>query len=115
MNRLILILILFLSSCTTVKYVMVDPKDSTKLVEIKKRILYDDVYYSPSFMYTPMFYNWYTRPIYSPRIYIAPRPDYRPRQVPQRPNIEPPRRDPFPKPIPNAPIRQFNNQPNRRN
>lgn len=109
MNRLILVFLLLLASCTTVKYVMVDPKDSTKLVEIRKRIVYDDIYYSPNLMVSPFYYNWYTRPYYyTPRIYVAPQPriENRPRQA-----------DPFPKPpIPHqAPIRQFPNQPNRRN
>ena len=40
----ILALLLILSSCTPVQYVMVDPKDSTKLVEVRKRIIYEDVY-----------------------------------------------------------------------
>ena len=111
MIRLILILILFLSSCTTIKYVMVDPKDSTKLVEVRKRIMYDDIYYSPNFMISPFMYNWYSRPYYSPRIYVAPQPNYRP-----QPRLDRRPRDPFPKPpIPHtpAPIRQFPNQPNR--
>ena len=86
---------------------MIDPKDSTKLVEIKKRIMYDDIYYSPNLMISPFYYNWYTRPYYySPRIYVAP-----------QPRINPRTRDPFPRPnIPrsSAPIRQFNQQPNRR-
>ena len=107
MNRLILILILFLSGCISTKYVMVDPKDSTKLVEIKRRVIYDDLYYSPNFMYMPFLYNWYTSPIYSPRIYVAPTPNYRPRI--QTPRIEPPKKEPSS----NAPIRQFNNQPNK--
>lgn len=93
---------------------MVDPKDSTRLVEIRKRVIYDDMYYSPNLMFSPFYYNWYARPYYySPRIYIAPQPNYRPQpRLEQRPRQS----DPFPRPpIPrsSAPIRQFPNSPNR--
>ena len=77
----ILLISLFATACTTVKYVMVDPKDSTKLVEIKKRIIYDD-YYTPM---SPLLYNnwwWYnSRPIIIQR--------QRPIVVPQRPQLRP--------------------------
>jgi len=68
----ILLIILLLIGCTPVKYVMVDPKDSTKLVEVRKRIIYDDYY-----MHTPsLFYNnwwWYNnRPIIIQRPIVVP-------------------------------------------
>jgi hypothetical protein len=78
---------LFVVSCTTVKYVIVDPKDSTKLVEIRKRIMYDD-YYTPAL--SPLYNNywwWYnSRPIIIQRQPII---------VPQRPQQ------------PSAPIRGY--------
>lgn len=40
----ILALLLVLSSCTPVRYVIVDPKDDTNLVEVRKRIIYEDIY-----------------------------------------------------------------------
>ena len=67
------LLLLVMVGCTPVRYVMVDPKDSTKLVEVRKRIIYDDFYLDPmpSFRYN----NWwlYNPPIYSPRIIIQKR------------------------------------------
>ena len=73
---LIIISIFLLNGCTPVKYVMVDPKDSTKLVEVRKRIIYDDYYTSP------LFFNFYNRQLYyTPRIYVPinPRQHYVPR------------------------------------
>lgn len=77
--------ILFSFGCITTKYVMIDPNDSTKLVEIKKRIVYDD-YIAPNPY--PLFYNnwfWYSRPYYNPIIIQTPRPQPRPQYVPVRP------------------------------
>jgi hypothetical protein len=53
------ILLLGIASCTPVKYVTIDPKDSTKLVEVRKRIIYDDVY-----LHTPLYFNFYRTPQY---------------------------------------------------
>ena len=72
----ILIITLFVSSCTTVKYVMIDPKDSTKLVEVRKQVIYDN-YYTPTFPLLFSNYWWYnSRPIIIQRQPIV---------VPQRP------------------------------
>jgi hypothetical protein len=58
-------LLLGIASCTPVKYVMIDPKDSTKLVEVRKRIIYDDTYIQ---LQTPMFY--WNRPLFYQPLYI---------------------------------------------
>lgn len=66
MKNILFIFLLFLSACTPIRYVYVDPKDST----IKRqRIVYDDLYLDP----LPFRYNnwWlYNPPIYSPTIVI---------------------------------------------
>lgn len=62
-------IVMFIASCTPVKYVMVDPKDSSKLVEVRKRIIYDD-YYD---YHMPLYFNYgYYRPFYNPLIIQAP-------------------------------------------
>lgn len=53
------ILLLGITSCTPVQYLIVDPKDSTKMVEVRKRIIYDDVY-----LHTPLYFNFYRTPQY---------------------------------------------------
>ena len=61
--------LLLLASCTPVRYVYVDPKDST----IKKqRVIYQDVYDS----HIPLYfnYNYYSRPYYNPIIIQRQRP-----------------------------------------
>ena len=89
MKKLIFIVLLFLSACTPIRYVYVDPKDST----IKRqRIVYDDLYLNPM----PFTYNnwWlYTPPVYSPRIIIQRR----------SPIVVQPRKPQ----LPPAPIRKF--------
>ena len=70
----ILALLLILSSCTPVKYVMVDTKDSTKLVEVRKIIIYQDIYQPSIPVY---FYNGFLgvqpyRPIIIQRPIIVP-------------------------------------------
>lgn len=85
MKKLLSVLLLVMMvGCAPVKYVMIDPKDSTKLVEVKKRIIYDDYYVQtpPSFRYN----DWwlYGAPFYSPRIIIQ-----RPIQRPTRPQPSP--------------------------
>ena len=40
----VIVLALLLVGCAPVKYVYIDPKDTTKLVEYRKRIIYADVY-----------------------------------------------------------------------
>ncbi len=72
-------LLLGITSCTPVKYVMIDPKDSTKLVEVRKRIIYDDTYVQ---LQTPMFY--WNRPLFYQPLYI-PIPQRRVIVTPQRP------------------------------
>ena len=92
----ILIITLFVSSCTTVKYVMIDPKDSTKLVEVRKQVIYDN-YYTPTFPLLFSSYWWYnSRPIIIQRQPIV---------VPQRPYQPLPPRGPRPGfgPLPPSP------------
>ncbi len=72
-------LLLGIASCTPVKYVMIDPKDSTKLIEVRKRIIYDDTYVQ---LQTPMFY--WNRPLFYQPLYI-PTPKRRVIVTPQRP------------------------------
>jgi len=72
-------LLLGIASCTPVRYVMIDPKDSTKLVEVRKRIIYDDKYIQ---LQTPMFY--WNRPLVYQPLYI-PIPQRRIVVTPQRP------------------------------
>ena len=63
----ILALLLVFSSCTPLKYVYIDPKDSTNLVEVRKRIIYENVYssYIPLYFYNQPFI--FQRPIVIPR------------------------------------------------
>ena len=72
----LLIGLLFLASCTPVRYVYVDPKDS---VVREQRRLYQDIF-------TPLYfqYDWY-RPYYRPIIIQRQRPIV----VPQRPQHRP--------------------------
>lgn len=68
-----LLLILLLASCEPVKYVYINPKDSTKLIEIRKRIVYDDYYINTRM---PLFFNngLYNVPFYNPIIIQKNRP-----------------------------------------
>jgi hypothetical protein len=63
MKTILLVIVLFLIGCTPVKYVIVDSKDSTKLVEVRKRIIYDDYY-----EHIPMFFGTNYYPFYNPII-----------------------------------------------
>ncbi len=76
-------LLLAIASCTPIKYVMIDPKDSTKLVEVRKRIIYDDTYVQ---LQTPMFY--WNRPLFYQPLYI-PIPQRRVVVTPQRQRVQP--------------------------
>ena len=73
---------MFLASCTPIRYVYIDPKDS---VVVKQRVVYDNLYIS-----TPLFlnYNW-GRPYYNPMIITIPQRQnrYSNRFAPQRPPI----------------------------
>jgi hypothetical protein len=71
---------MLINSCTQVKYVMIDAKDSTKLIEVRKRIIYQDVY-QHSMMPTYFYNNTYPIPYYMP--IVIPRIEYR--QNPPRP------------------------------
>jgi hypothetical protein len=69
--------VMFVASCTPVRYVYVDPKDSTIH---KQRVIYNNVYES----YTPLYFNYDFYPYYRPNIvhirpYYEPRPYYIPR------------------------------------
>lgn len=73
---LFLWVVMFLASCTPVRYVYVDQKDS---VVKKQRVIYDNLYVP-----TPFFYNYglgvpYYRPIIIQR--------HRPIVIPQKPTI----------------------------
>ena len=68
---LALLLLVFITSCTTVKYVYVDPKDS---VVRRQRVIHDDVY-----LQTPLFYNY---PLYRYPIIIHQPPIRVPRYTP---------------------------------
>lgn len=80
------LLLVMMAGCTSTKYVMIDPKDSTKLVEVRKRIIYQDTY-----LESPMYFNYWANPLrftYVPRIVIPIRPQYRrnpPIHTPQKP------------------------------
>jgi hypothetical protein len=92
---LVAILLLGIASCTPVRYVMIDPKDSTKMVEVRKRVIYDDYY-----IQSPLFYNYWMNPMYRTPIIIQ-----QPIRIPQRP-VRPPVKHQ------QAPIRKF--EPRRR-
>jgi len=94
---LMLWIIMFVASCTPVRYVYVDQKDS---VIKKQRVVYDDIY-TPS----PFFFNYgWNVPYYNPFLFqrqrsiiipqrpyyrhITPRPYYRP--TPPRPPLQRP-------------------------
>jgi hypothetical protein len=54
---------------------MIDPKDSSKLVEVRKRIIYEDIYQPsiPLYFYNGFYGPQYERPIVIPiRPIIAP-------------------------------------------
>ena len=74
MKKLLLGLLLVLGSCTPVRYVYVDQKDS---VVKKQRIIYDNLY-----MPSPLFFNYgWGVPFYNPIIIQRQRPII----IPQRP------------------------------
>ena len=74
---LILIISYLLQSCTPVRYVYVDPKDS---VVRHQRIIRDYQY-----IQTPMYFDWYYRPFYQPRIVVPIRPNFGPLPPTPRP------------------------------
>ena len=106
-NILLILLTVLLVGCTTTKYVFIDPKDSTKLVEVRKRVIYDDLYYSAPIMSTPLWWDWNYYRFRQP-IIVNPRPII----VNPRPRVQPqPRWTPPPSRNDNrAPIRKFNNR-----
>ncbi len=73
-----LILSVLLQSCTPVRYVYVDQKDS---VVKKQRVVYDDLYVPSPFFFN---YGWGV-PYYNPIIIQRQRPIV----IPQRPHIQP--------------------------
>lgn len=91
MKKLLLGLLLILGSCTPVRYVYVDQKDS---VVKKQRVIYDDIYVPSPFF----FDNGWGFPYYNPIIIQRQMPVIRQRVVtPQRPIIQPNR---WSKPLP---------------
>lgn len=112
MKTIVTLLLFFIVGCTTTKYVYVDPKDPNNIVEYKKRIIYDDLYYS-----SPRFYNelwfWDNPYYYRPGIVIPRRPIITPspRIVQPRPTPQPSQRNQFqPRGYGSAPIREFKKQ-----
>jgi hypothetical protein len=103
MRKLLLILLLGLFSCTPVRYVYVDQKDS---VVKKQRVVYDNLYVPSPFFFN---YGWgipyYSRPIIIQR--------QRPIVIPQRPRVQPNRwvRPQF---KPTSPQRPLPPRPNRK-
>jgi len=78
MRKLLLLVLLGLFSCTPVRYVYVDQKDS---VVKKQRVVYDNLYV-PS----PFFFNYgWGAPFYNPIIIQRQRPII----VPRRPIVQP--------------------------
>jgi hypothetical protein len=78
MKKALLGLLLILGSCTPVRYVYVDQKDS---VVRKQRVVYDNLYVPSPFVFN---YGWgvpYYRPVIIQR--------HRPIVIPQRPTIQP--------------------------
>lgn len=57
----IIVLALLLVGCAPVKYVYIDPKDTTKLVEVRKRIIYED-FYMHNFDHFWGFQNYWAQP-----------------------------------------------------
>ena len=78
MRKLLLVLLLGLFSCTPVRYVYVDQKDS---VVKKQRVVYDNLYIPSQFFFN---YGWGV-PYYNPIIIQRQRPIV----VPQRAYIQP--------------------------
>jgi len=93
---LVMILGILLQSCTPVKYVYVDQKDS---VVRKQRVIYDDLYVPSPFFFN---YRWGV-PYYNPIII------QRPIVIPQRPTIRQNNgwnRQPI-RTLPSRPVRKF--------
>jgi hypothetical protein len=78
MRKLLLVLLLGLFSCTPVRYVYVDQKDS---VIKKQRVVYDNLYVPSPFFFN---YGWGV-PFYNPIIIQRQRPII----VPRRPIVQP--------------------------
>ena len=78
MRKLLLLVLLGLFSCTPVRYVYVDQKDS---VVKKQRVVYDDLYVPSPFFFN---YGWGV-PFYNPIIIQRQRPIV----VPRRPIVQP--------------------------
>jgi len=82
---LMLWIVMFVASCTPVRYVYVDQKDS---VVRKQRVVYDNIYTPSPFLFN---YGW-GLPYYNPFIFQRQRPiiiPQRPIVVPQRPYYRP--------------------------
>jgi hypothetical protein len=94
MKKLLLVLLMGLLSCTPVRYVYVDQKDS---VVKKQRVVYDDLYVPSPFFFN---YGWGV-PFYNPIIIQRQRPIVIP-QRPVRPTIQPNR---WIRPLPQRPSR----------
>jgi len=82
---LAVLLVLGIVSCRPVKYIIIDPKDSTELIKIKKRNIYQNN--SINFP-TPFYFNYLNSPYYNPFIIQRHRPII---ILPRRPFIQQPR------------------------
>lgn len=82
MKKILLGLLLVLGSCTPVRYVYVDQKDS---VVKKQRVIYDNLYMTSPFFFN---YGWGVPYYYRPLIIQRHRPIVVP-QRPIRPTIQP--------------------------
>lgn len=99
MRKLLLVLLLGLFSCTPVRYVYVDQKDS---VVKKQRVVYDNLYVPSPFFFN---YGWGV-PYYNPIIIQRQRPIV----IPRRPIVQPNRwiRPNIPqRTLPPRPVRKF--------
>ena len=83
MKKILFAALLLLAGCVPVRYVYIDPKDS---VVRKQRIIRDYQY-----IQTPMYFDWYYRPFYQPRIIVPIRPNIRPGHGPLPPTPRPKR------------------------
>lgn len=101
--------VMFLASCTPVRYVYIDPKDS---VVRKQRVIYDNIYTPSTFFFN---YGW-NLPYYNPFIFQRQRSIIIPQRqrsiiVPQRPYYRPITPRPYYRPVPQRPPLQRPNTP----
>jgi hypothetical protein len=86
--------VMFLASCTPVRYVYIDPKDSV----VRKQRVIVDYDFTPFNFYTPLPF-YFGRPFYNPVIIQRQRPII----IPQRPYYRPTTPRPYYRPAPSRP------------